>query len=445
MARRLVDAHLTKYYDLARTRHGIAEPGMSANSNLDRESFQQLLASAFAVQESRMDTQSLSAIIQIQHLIAGGGLDAGEAIHIIAEHAQNVAQASGVAVALLQGPQLVYRVGIGSAAAYVGRHMTATLSVAADTGASREILRVENAQNDARIEAAICRQFGAESLLIMPIYHSQKISGVLAVMFREAHSFQEREVRVYRMMAGLLGEALMCAAELEKKEAAQLSVGPPAAGIAMVPKETVADDYNSLVGSEHKHAIYQICEAAMAATGDLSAFWRLPGTAAIIGQRIKRLPFRTPQWSAAAAAVVALTMIGWSAYSGRHQGPRQRVSFVDQQVSESDKPSAEESAAQPEILQDAADAGRSSKSAFRRVRVGKSEIDYVADDVTIRYFTRPTTGAMRAYNQVEFGNDVTVRYFGSGPATVQPVASMARPVTRTLPVSEKAATPKLAQ
>jgi hypothetical protein len=61
---------------------------------------------------------------------------------------------------------------------------------------------------------------------------------------------------------------------------------------------------------------------------------------------------------------------------------------------------------------------RTAHSAFRRKRVGQNEVDYVANDVTIRLFTpvsTPTRPA-RATSQRHVGKDVTVRYFEPQPA-----------------------------
>lgn len=60
----------------------------------------------------------------------------------------------------------------------------------------------------------------------------------------------------------------------------------------------------------------------------------------------------------------------------------------------------------------------SSRPAFRRVQVGPNEIDYIAEDVTIRHFT-PTLAQPRlqlAHKEVYLGADVTIRYFASKPA-----------------------------
>src|SRR5207245_10184404 len=85
--------------------------------------------------------------------------------------------------------------------------------------ASGEILRVENTQTDARIEAAICRQFGAKALLIVPICRGRTVVGAIEILFYDAHAFQDREVRMYQLMAGLVAEAMPHAAQLELRQA----------------------------------------------------------------------------------------------------------------------------------------------------------------------------------------------------------------------------------
>jgi hypothetical protein len=50
--------------------------------------------------------------------------------------------------------------------------------------------------------------------------------------------------------------------------------------------------------------------------------------------------------------------------------------------------------------------------AFQRVEVGPNEVDYVAEDVTVRIFTPPPKPrAVQRGNQVDIGEDVTVHYF----------------------------------
>jgi putative methionine-R-sulfoxide reductase with GAF domain len=196
---------------------------MNAFSNLDRETFQQVLASAFVVQESQIDRKSLSAVMELEQLVARGELDLDGAMYQVAECARNVANATGVAIALLKGGQLIHRAGSGSAASDIGRQVTAALTVSAHVDGTREILRVEDAQTDKRIEASVRRQFRARSLLILPIYQTRTLVGVLEVMFGEPHAFQDAEVLIYQLMARRIEASILQAAPLKRKQSPLLN------------------------------------------------------------------------------------------------------------------------------------------------------------------------------------------------------------------------------
>jgi len=270
---------------------------MSNDSSVDRESFQKLLASAFALQQSQIDSQSLSAIVELERLIMRGELDLDGALPLIADRARNVANATGVAIGLLKGDQLVYRAGSGSAAAYIGKRVLATLTVSADRKVSGELLRVENAQTDPRIEAGVCRQFGAKSLLVLLIYQDRAVAGLLHVLFSEPHVFQDREVCIYRLMAGLIGEAMCRAAQLERGETvtAELPANPSA--IEQITPETervlidVGSDVGSMEGPANQPAISEPCGAATTVTGELPVLEQPVVPATMIMQRAKRVPW----------------------------------------------------------------------------------------------------------------------------------------------------------
>lgn len=166
-----------------------------------------------------MKSQSLAAILELQRSIRMGHLDVDGAAYLIAEWTRSVANASGVAIGRLKGDQLIYTAGSGSAASYIGRRVMATFSTWASNDIKSEILRVENTTTDGRIQAAVCRQFGVKSLLILPIYNGRFVAGVLQVFFNEAHSFQDQEVRTYWILARLVGETMSQAPVIQKSSA----------------------------------------------------------------------------------------------------------------------------------------------------------------------------------------------------------------------------------
>jgi len=77
-------------------------PAMST-STLDRESFQNVLASAFTIQQSNIGGQLISAIVEVGRLIARRELDVDEAKHLIVDSTRNVTNAGGVTIGLSTG------------------------------------------------------------------------------------------------------------------------------------------------------------------------------------------------------------------------------------------------------------------------------------------------------------------------------------------------------
>ena len=79
------------------------------------------------------------------------------------------------------------------------------------------------------------------------------------------------------------------------------------------------------------------------------------------------------------------------------------------------------SAVQPALA--SVKAPRPARPVVRRVQVGTNEVDYIGEDVTVRYFTHPpapqrmpAADGRVANREVYIGDDVTVRYFTPTPA-----------------------------
>jgi hypothetical protein len=399
---------------------------MTSHSTLDSESFQEMLASAFVVQQTLIDVQLPSAMLMVRRLLAADNMDMNGVMHLIAGRARNVAHATGAAIGLLKGDQLVYRAGSGSAATFAGLHLTAILSVSAKTEQKGEILRVEDAQTDAGIGGAICHQFGAKSLLILPIYHERVLGGVLQVFFNEAHAFQDRELCAYQSMASLVGEVTTHSTKVEpKKSAVMLPATMPA-----IEQTPPMPKFLSNSGSPpNSYAM----PAGIAESKNLPSSRARPA-AAIITPRSKRvrLHIRGRKVADRAAVVLVLVIASWVAFTYRPPAlpptvvARPGSNMVDQQLplvptevgSAKKNMSTSETASVP-----MKDVGKAARSKGRRVRVGDDEIDYISEDVTVRHFARKPAvrQAPLGVDQVEYvSEDVTVRHFAPKLAVVPP-------------------------
>ena len=88
---------------------------MRTHSSLDPESLQKLLADAFVVQESGIETRSLSALVELQE-VATGELDLDRAMDMVAHRARNVADATGIAIDCADWCTNYYSSGLSDAA-----------------------------------------------------------------------------------------------------------------------------------------------------------------------------------------------------------------------------------------------------------------------------------------------------------------------------------------
>ena len=81
-------------------------PPLGAKFTVDRESFQTVLASAFAIQQSQMDSESRSAIVEVGRLVTSGELDVDRALHLIVDRTQKVANSDDASIDPPLGAQL---------------------------------------------------------------------------------------------------------------------------------------------------------------------------------------------------------------------------------------------------------------------------------------------------------------------------------------------------
>ena len=416
---------------------------MTADFTPDPDSFQKLLSKALAVQESGVDSESLTAIVELHRAIATGEADVDRAMDLIAARARNVANATGIAIGLLQGDKLVYRAGSGSGVTYVGQRVMATLSVSGHNTASGEILRVENAETDRRIEAAICRQFGAQSLLILPIYHDGRMAGLLDVLFDEAHAFQRREVLTYRLIAALVGEAMSYAARPDRKQAlaADLSTMPQSIHLTKPPqREEALNDHASVPAAATNRATSRAFGTFIARAGKLPG---LTHAAWEVLKRAKHVPWYKGRWQTAVGVAVVLVVACWIGFRDRRPALPLGVSGLqgsnplEQQMPVA--PAKEvllNNTSKPQTALGLEPGERkTSRSMRQRVLDRNIRVRYISDDVIVRYFTPkpPPLVVLDGNIRVRYiSDDVTVRYFNpnSSVAPPSPVGSPVRTVSR---------------
>jgi len=164
-------------------------------------------------------SETLSEIVATQHQIQMSHLDLEDAMNLLAERAQKIADADAAIIGLLDHDELVYRATSGSAAHLLGAKIRANACLSMGCLLHGATVQCPDARNDPNLGPDFCREFGIQALIAVPIFYEGNVIGSLEVHFAEAHSFREHHIRTCQLMAGLVTEAKARSAEAEWKQA----------------------------------------------------------------------------------------------------------------------------------------------------------------------------------------------------------------------------------
>jgi GAF domain-containing protein len=188
---------------------------------LDEESFQKLLQAAYVLQEHnaelRVSTRSngdlsrgFFEIIGIQRAIESGGLDETSALQLIAARALKLTGASGVALGMLEGREIIYRATSGTALCDKGLRLPVDSSLGSECISNGQLLQFPGADKRPQDFVQLCHQYGVAELIAAPILRQSTVVGVLELRADRQGTFQETHLHIAELMAGLVAEAIAC-------------------------------------------------------------------------------------------------------------------------------------------------------------------------------------------------------------------------------------------
>jgi hypothetical protein len=191
-------------------------PDENAKVTLDESALQRLLSAAFVIQEHNDSLQSsvpdpsefkaadLAEIAEAQNLIRAKQLDLISAAALIAQRAQKLSRASGVAVALAAGQELSYISCSGVTAPATGSTVPFDQSLGTECIRTGRPVALPHLKNDARLQAKFFLGRGVKSFAAVPFRRAQQLAGVLEMYFAVTGVVDPATLRACELLAGLL-------------------------------------------------------------------------------------------------------------------------------------------------------------------------------------------------------------------------------------------------
>ena len=187
-----------------------------------------------------------SASLQLEALrreIREVGDDFDAVLHLVAERALSLTEASGAALAFVTGGAMICRARAGEPAPPRGAPVDVRQGLSGECVRSGQLVWCEDMENDARVDPEVCRALGVGSLMAAPIVCDFRVAGLLEVFsphpraFTRAHgTILERLVEMIPYARGEGAEPESAPAEdIEQYAQSKMSVGTQAESTASQP------------------------------------------------------------------------------------------------------------------------------------------------------------------------------------------------------------------
>ncbi len=141
-------------------------------------------------------------------LINAGEIDLETGISIIAEKAQVLTGATGAAIALRRGNEIVCRARTGRTAPDIGVRLQTDSGLSAECVRTGEVLLCHDAESNPRVDWATCRRMGVRSILVAPLRHFRRTLGVFEVLSSTPHAFDNNDVATMQFLSGMMVAAI---------------------------------------------------------------------------------------------------------------------------------------------------------------------------------------------------------------------------------------------
>ncbi len=157
------------------------------------------------------DVPSLS-----DHSASGAGEDTwkleqfvlDEVLHMVAERAQIVTGADGVAIALADRDAIICRASVGMIVPDPGVRLDTNSGFSGVCFRRAEVVRCDDSESDQRVDIQNCRHLGARSMVAVPLLAKSNVIGLLEAFSTEPYAFDDSDVRGLKLLAELILAAM---------------------------------------------------------------------------------------------------------------------------------------------------------------------------------------------------------------------------------------------
>jgi hypothetical protein len=128
-------------------------------------------------------------------------IDLEPAIGVITERAQALTGATGAAIALRKGNEVICRARAGRTAPDLGVRLQTDSGISAECLRTGEIVLCNDAEDHPHVDLASCRRLGARSILAAPLRQFHRTLGIFEVLSAAPNAFNHQDAATLQLLS----------------------------------------------------------------------------------------------------------------------------------------------------------------------------------------------------------------------------------------------------
>src|ERR1700752_5012114 len=143
--------------------------------------------------------------------------DLDAALQLLVDRAKYITGASGAAIALRRAGKndMQCRASTGSNAPELGALLSTEFGLSGESVRTRQPLRCDDAERDARVNREVCRHLGVASVIVMPVVNDEEVLGVFELFSGKVNAFGERDLSAVQRLSEMVETAVRLAEATE--------------------------------------------------------------------------------------------------------------------------------------------------------------------------------------------------------------------------------------
>jgi len=153
-------------------------------------------------------TAVLSGLAAVKREVESLGADLDAVLQLVARRSLNFTRASGAAIAMTEGQDMICLASAGSDAPPLGARLQAGVGFSGECVRTGTLLRCDDSEIDPRVDRESSRSLGIRSMIAVPVRSSASVIGLLEVFSSEPASFEPSDEIVLQRLADIVSVVL---------------------------------------------------------------------------------------------------------------------------------------------------------------------------------------------------------------------------------------------